>query len=280
MTFLAPTWLGLCLMTTLIAGSSIVGDRRRGFFELVLATPLTPREIIDGTCLAVWEHVRRLYWLPWVLCLLFCLARASTLIGVCCSLITGTLFLALAVMQGVACSLSARTLAGALVAAFLLPVAAIVGTGMLIGIFEWGNGPALWILCLIGLPVTWFWVRRRLNPASVGCFLTTAHLSLAALFSCWTASRGQHELPIAAMHPGYIVMVTLSDPREYWFGGNHLHWFPVLFWYWSALVLNLAWLRWWLIRHFDRFVERPKQTLGGARPRAAKAPVASLAKST
>src|SRR5262249_38862815 len=143
--FVAPAWIALMLLTTLIAGSSIVGDRRRGFFELVLVTPMEQRAIVDGTWLAVWEHIRRLYWLPCALCIVFCFLRATTVFGVLCSVFTATLFLALLMLHGIACSLAARTLAGALVAAFLLPLTAILGTGLLIRMVGQDHGPVLWI---------------------------------------------------------------------------------------------------------------------------------------
>jgi ABC-type transport system involved in cytochrome c biogenesis permease component len=285
--FVAPAWIALMLLTTLIAGSSIVGDRRRGFFELVLVTPMQPRAIIDGTWLAVWEHIRRLYWLPCVLCILFFFLRATTVFGVFCSLCTGTLFLALLMLHGIACSLAARTLAGALVAAYLLPLTAILGTGLLIRMVERDHGPVLWVLCLIALPITTVWVNRRLNPASVGCFLTAVHISLAALLSCWTFLYGREELPISAMHPAYLIVVTLVEKPRNWFGGGYtigipteLLWFPAVLCYWSALILNLLWLRSWLLRNFERFVERPKRPAKIAEPTAAKLSAATLAKST
>ena len=54
------------------------------------------------------------------------------------------LLLTLFVLYGVACSLSARTVPGALVPTFLIPVALIVGTVLLIVLFQWAHAFVLW----------------------------------------------------------------------------------------------------------------------------------------
>jgi ABC-type transport system involved in multi-copper enzyme maturation permease subunit len=284
--FLVPTWIALMFTTTLVAGSSLVGDRRRGFLELVLITPLTPREIIDGTALSIWEHIKRVYWLAWVLGAVFCLTGASLPYGVLFSLLSGTLFLTLITFHGVACSLAARTLVGALITTVLLPVVTIIGTLMIMGLFYDDHGPFLWILCGVALPVTWFWVKRRPNAASVGLFSVAAHLSLAALVSCWTIDSRAKEYPIAAMHPGYIVIVTLERNTNYWFDHHSKDWPPILVGYWLALAFNILWFRWWLIRNFDRIVGRidprakQKPSAKQAEQRYAKAPAEAISPAT
>ncbi len=74
--FLAPVWIALGLLATLISASSFVSDRRRGFLDLVLVTALDPREIVDGTFLAVWRHLRNTWWLAVTLTVLFVLIGA------------------------------------------------------------------------------------------------------------------------------------------------------------------------------------------------------------
>src|SRR4029077_7140012 len=74
MVFQTPIWIGVCALAAILAATSLVGDRRRGFLDLVLMTPLRPHEIINGTFMAVWQHWRRTYWLPWVIGLIFCLS--------------------------------------------------------------------------------------------------------------------------------------------------------------------------------------------------------------
>jgi hypothetical protein len=256
MAFHGITWGVIALLTVVVAGSSMVTDRRRGFLELVLVTPLTGRQIVDGTFLAIWEHVRRLYWLPWVLGAIFCLTGASLLLGVVLSLITATLFLALVVLYGIACSLPARTLPGGLVPAILFPLIVLGGPAALAGIFEDEHGPILWTLCAALLPAGWFWVRQQATPASVCFFLTAAHLALAALFSCWTYDGREDEFPIVAMHPGLLALLTLDNRPDRWVDGTDPHWTNVLPCYWAALGINLIWARWWIIRNFDRLAER------------------------
>src|SRR5205807_1273885 len=98
--FLAIGWIVVLIMTVILAGSSLVGDRRRGFLDLVLMSPLTPREMIDGTLLTVWQHMRRLFWLIVVLSVFFGISGASTLSGLAASLFTATLFCALVALYG------------------------------------------------------------------------------------------------------------------------------------------------------------------------------------
>jgi hypothetical protein len=264
--FAIPTWIGIALLVVVVAGASLVGERRRGFLELMLVTPLTGEQVVDGTALAVWEHLRRVYWLPWVLGGFFVLTGASLPHGVAGSLLTATLFGVLMVYHGIACSLAARSLAGALVSTLLLPLVAIPGLFFLVGMFRHGSGPLLWFGCLFLWPACYFWTRRRLTPASVGCFLTVTHLVFAALASFWTIGN-REEYPVAAMHPAFITIITLDKRPHQWFEGLSAWW--VLQCYWAALVVNIVWLRWWTIRHFDRMTERtpPRIELPIARAR-------------
>ena len=89
---LIPTWIALGLLTTIFAASSLVSDRRRGFFDLVLVTTLEPHEIIDGTWLAVWQHVRSTWWLAAVFTGLLALTGSIPLDMAFVSLVSGTLF--------------------------------------------------------------------------------------------------------------------------------------------------------------------------------------------
>ena len=82
MGLLSVAWAGIAGLAALLAGTSLVGDRRRGFLELVLVTPLTGQEIVDGTFRAVWEHLRPILWLPWAAGLLLSLTGASPSPGI------------------------------------------------------------------------------------------------------------------------------------------------------------------------------------------------------
>jgi ABC-type transport system involved in multi-copper enzyme maturation permease subunit len=275
--FSAPAWLAVAALTAIVSGTSLVGDRRRGFLDLILMTPLTPRQIIDGTLLSVWEHVRRTYWLPVVLGLFFSLTTSCTLLGFACSIVTATLFGALLAVHGTACSLTAKTLPGALVPTFLFLLLVNIGPLFLVALFREEAGPVLWLLSALFLIVTWLWVRRSCSAAAVGCYFMAVHLALASLIMCWTWTGRRDEYPIAAMNPAYMTIRPLDgDPYHPfpWFPG--LQWFQPLGCYWFCLLVNFVWARRWLIRHFERLVERTDRPTPAAfpiHPRIVKSPL-------
>src|SRR5262249_48392815 len=153
------------------------------------------RDFIDGTLLAVWEHLRRAFWLPWALALVFWLTGASYTFGIACSLVTATLFLALAVLYGVGCSLAARSVPTALIAAFVLPLATIIGLAVLIGVFEQGHAPVLWFVSALLLIVGRLRLRLGTGAGAVSCYLLGVHLVLASLATVWTISLREREFP-------------------------------------------------------------------------------------
>jgi ABC-type transport system involved in multi-copper enzyme maturation permease subunit len=250
------TWAAVGALAALFAGTSLVGDRRRGFLELVLVTPLSGRDILDGTFLAIWEHVRPLFVLAWLLALFFCLTGASLPWGAAASCITATLFCGLIVWHGIACSVAARTIPGALMGTFLFPLIVLAGTGLLVGIFEHRHGPVLWVLCPVFLVASWYCARRWFSVASLASYFTAVHLALAALVSFWTFDGLHDEYPLIAMHPCVLVVALLDDNVQNWFRHMGWPWYAILPGYWLALIVNVIWLRRWLIRHFDRLAER------------------------
>ena len=252
-------WSGIAALGALLAGAGLVADRRRGFLELVLATPLAGREILDGTLLAVWEHLRRVYWIPWLLSGVFCLTGACRPIGALCSLITGTLFLGVLLLHGVACALTARTVAGALIPTFLFPLLVNLGTIPLIMFFDGAHALLLWPLTADALLVTWQWTLLSAGCAAVGAFLIAAHLALACLGTCWTLGS-EDQYPIAAMHPASLTFMTLDRSFERYF--RDVPWYAIVLTYWAVLVVNFAWARWWLSRHFDRLAGRAGPPVG------------------
>jgi ABC-type transport system involved in multi-copper enzyme maturation permease subunit len=263
MAFLVPVWLGIGVLTAIFSGSCLVGDRRRGFLDLVFVTPLKPREIVDGTLLSVWQHMRRLYWLPVLLGAFFCLTGSCTFAGVCASLITGTLFGALLTLHGTACSLTAKTLPGALVPTFLFPLLMCLGIVFLIPIFQDVAGPVLWFLTALALVVTWFWTRRRTSAAAVGCYFMAVHLAIASLASCWAWSGYRHrdEYPFMVINPAYMTIRPLEGDPFNWFRDLPGHtWIEPLVCYWACLLVTFVWARWWLIRHFERLIDRPSKS--------------------
>jgi hypothetical protein len=262
MAFLGISWGVIGLLAALFAGTSLVGDRRRGFLELALTTPLTGQEIFDGAMLAVWQHVRRLYWLPWALSPLFWLAGASTSYGLLFSLISATLYGAFLVLAGVAASLAARTVAGALVCTFILPLITIVGIVFPAIEFR-GHGPVFWVLSPVLLVLAWYWTRRSLNAASVSCYLTAVFLVMVTAASAWTYPGwwggwrgGNNELPLLAMHPGVLVLIPLDGTIGRWFRGLGEAGGFVFPCYWVAVLISFVWCRRWVIRRFDELADR------------------------
>jgi ABC-type transport system involved in multi-copper enzyme maturation permease subunit len=253
--FLALTWIGAAALAGILAATSLVGDRRRGFLELILLTPLEPRAVFDGTLLAVWQHWRRMWILAAVLTLLFWLMGAATGIGSVCSFVTASLFCALLMVYGITFSLMAQTMPGALVPTFVFLLMVNVATAFLIGAFEKASAPILWVITVTTLVVSRRAVRRRLTLGRVSCHLMAMHLALASLLTGWMIFDGEREMPLPAMHPAFLSMQPLVDQPQHWF--RQLPWPVVYMCYWTALILNLLWARRWVIRHFDQIVERP-----------------------
>jgi len=259
MAFLGCTWIGAGLLTGVVSAASLVGDRQRGLFELVLATPLSPPAIVFGTLAAVWEHLRRIYFLAWGLSVLFILTGAAGVPAALSSGLSGTLFGLVMAMTGIACSLSAERVPQALVPTMMLPIVMTVGLPFLIFFFgEDGAGPAMWILTILTLPAAGLWFRRSGTAASVGAFWITRHMALAALFTFWTfwaSSHGDAE-PIAAVNPGFMIIAPLEVfSRSY--GSQYMQWVPpALLMYWLALVINFALLGLWTVKHFNRLTGR------------------------
>ena len=266
--FQLPTWGVIALVSALVAGHSLIGDRRRGFLEQVIVTPLSGQEIVDGTMLAMWEHLRRLLWLPWLLGIFFCITGASPVLGTLMSLVTATLFCALLSCQGIACSLAAATTAGAVVSTYLLPLAVVFVMPIAALSYRENQGPALWIGCGSWLAVTWSLAWWKLNATTVGCLLTAFHLGLIALAECWTHDNGQTWYPMAAMHPGFLIVSSLAKPergagQDIW----NRHGIAIVLCYWAALAVNIALIRFWLARHFDRLAGRMEAKASRARLR-------------
>jgi hypothetical protein len=269
--FISPIFIGLLILIVLVAASSIVGDRRRGFFELVLITPVTTREIVDGTLLAIWHHLRPAVVLLVVLSAVFMFAGASHWLGVIVGLISSLLFATLLACVGLGCSLAARTYIGALVPTFIYGVIIGLGLFFLVGFLEEASGPALWILAIGLLLLGGLGVYTRTNPALVGLFFLGSYLAIMSLATCWTWSphTRNEEFPVACVMPLYMSLRPLEGPPNSWFVGL----FPILAvygFYWAGLVINILFVRWWLITNFDRLVGRevrrgkPRQQLATA----------------
>jgi hypothetical protein len=123
-------------------------------------------------------------------------------------------------------------------------------------------------LSALFLVVSFLWVRRRISAASVGCYFMSVHLALASLATCWTITGQREEYPIALMNAAYMTIRPLDGDPVTWFPGwPSFDWqYKPLECYWICLLINFVWARRWLIRHFERLVERTHESSLPASP--------------
>jgi ABC-type transport system involved in multi-copper enzyme maturation permease subunit len=264
--FLGPLWTGVLILTTVLAATSLVGDRRRGFLDLVLITSLRSRAIVDGTLFALWEHLRRSFFLVWFMALCFGLAELPGLHESFCSAVTATLFCGLLLLYGTVFSLVARTTTLALLAAFLVP--ALSNLGMLVALPLVGGYAGSILLPVSGaaLAAGWFAVRRHQTLATVSWYLLALHLFLVELAAAWVravlASGSAYSHVILA--PAELIL----DP---WRGtgwrslADSFHWQAVYLSYWAVLVVNFVWVRHWAIKNFNDLAGRTRQRVAASR---------------
>jgi ABC-type transport system involved in multi-copper enzyme maturation permease subunit len=258
-TFQGLTWFGIALLTAILAGTSLVGDRRRGFLEQVLVTPLTGQEVIDGTLLAIWEHMRRVALLPVVLGVLFCATGASTVIGTMCSFTTAALSCALLALCGVGCSLPAKTFSSAMTATFTFPILFIIVPPIYSIEFGSDHAVLLWGSAILLLLLTLLWVRQRVNAALVCLYVLATHLALSCAATCWTYDGMDESFPAAAMNPALWTGILLEDSLAHIWPASAGPWGLAMVLYWLSLAGSFVWVRWWLIRNFDRLAGRAEQ---------------------
>jgi len=248
---LATVWSILLLTTAVQAASSIIGDKRRGFFDLVLATPLSGRTIVDGVFGAIWEHVRWFFIVPIYFSFLFGLSGYPSFIGFISMALVGTLLCILLITVGLSFSLAARTRAGALtaMAAFMAVIefavpaleAAFRSAALMVGLTILGSIGGL--------------ICYRLRPGLTSmCLLYSAVHSLFLVLvqaPFWSkASNGATVLPPATA-PLEILALPVMDKNALW--GQ----LAVL--YSAALIASILLGRWWIIQRFDQLAERIPQ---------------------
>jgi hypothetical protein len=83
---------------------------------------------------------------------------------------------------------------------------------------------------------------------------------LIALAECWTWGGSGHndreEFPMMAMHPFVLIVAPLINYERSYQNPWTRFGLGIEICYWAALVINIALIRFWLIRHFDPLVER------------------------
>lgn len=257
-------WLGLAIMACLTAGMCIVNDRRRGFFEFILVTPLEAHEVIFGTFLSVWRHVKKVYLLIVTVMLIFVLADLVTLGNALLSIFLGTLVTMVFVLHGIACSLVARSVTSALFGCFSLPAVTIILVPMIFGAFREDGLKTLWLLCVILLPFAWLLTLRAKNAFTVAALSTLMHLSLISFCTCWIAGDNR-EWVINTIHPGVMTLMPL-ERSNYSLRNELTHYYSALaVMYATAQALHLIWLFWWLCRNYETLSGRHKKARGSRR---------------
>jgi hypothetical protein len=255
------------IVTAILAATSLVGDRRHGFLELVLLTRLRTSEIMNGTLLALWEHVRWSFVLVWWVALLFCLAWLPGPLESLCSALTAPLFCALLALCAIVFSLVARTATRALLATFVFVVLAnyrlielLPGAGSLDSSVL---GPAGGLALLVG----WLAVRWRLTLGTVSVYLLSAHvvlIELAVTVAGTSLFPHSHD-SLVSMAPVHLVLAPLRDVA--WrTSEDRLLWQWQCVCYWWILGINLFWLYRGTIKQFDRLAGRIPQQGGSALP--------------
>jgi ABC-type transport system involved in multi-copper enzyme maturation permease subunit len=245
---LATVWSILLLMTAVQAASSIIGDKKRGFFDLVLATPLSGRTIVDGVFGAIWEHVRWFYILPIYFNCLFSLSGYHSFIGFISMALVGTLLCILLMTVGLSFSLAARTRAGALtaIATFIAVIECAVPA--LEAAFQ--SAAQVAGIAILGTIGGLIWYRLRPGLTSMCLLFSAAHslFLVLAQASFWSGASNDAIILPPATAPLEILILPIMNEIAVWG-------LPVLL-YTLALIVSVWLGRWWIIEHFDQLAER------------------------
>jgi hypothetical protein len=256
--FLGCTWAVLGITTAILAASCMVRERRRGFLDLMLLTLLTPKEIIDGETLTIWQHLRGPFFVPLAFGVVFTLTGYPDVFEFLYSTIPALLFCGLLLYQGLACSLTAKNLPGAVVPTVALPLAVMVGLPFLAD-YPWDNFERTFgVFVIVAAIVSACWARWRTTPATIGCHFLAMHLVFVALATYWAwpeSSTYAYASRVQSMNPARLVFDPVHHTPRYWIENGLSPGFMSLS-YSLALFFNIVWARSWIIRHFDRLVGR------------------------
>ena len=265
---LAMLWIAMTVVAAMLASTSPLLKRRRCFLEVLLVTPLEPTAILRRMLLV---HGPNLKWIGYLLIVvgLALLPAAMAGVPVPAAMITGILGMAVLLLLGTACSLVGATMLSALVPLLMVPTVTVVGM-LLLGTW-WSEavvGP-LTIGCPIFVVLAWGVSRWRLTPMTIGCLFLSIYLTLLLILG-WLGFWFLPE-PRMGCRP-----VTLVNPALWMVGppfarlGTFHSWRVVNLWlsdksfwlwqagHWLALATLLLWAWWWMVRNFDRLVDRAR----------------------
>lgn len=250
---LVPVWLTLAFFVTIVSASSLVSDRRHGFFELLLVTDLEPREIIDGTLAAVWEHTRVLVFVACAITGVMVAAEVILWYDALASLAAAACFGVFLAMLGVSCALVAPNTMVSLAATIALPLLMCVGVPLL-GSLEQMGSYLLWFWAFAMLLTGLAWISQSLSAFSIACLFIAVQLALVSLAVCWTIDYQDGSWAVAHTSPAIIVMVNVEQ-RNYGYRSS-VPTAAATVCYCTALLIAFAWARWWTIRNFNKLVGR------------------------
>lgn len=250
-------WMLATLYASWLVAANPIVDRRRGFRDLLLATPMETPALIE----AILRPIRKpLRWIGSALLALTVIwFFKGDLVGLAHGIISVVGISAVLVLHGLACSLAGRRRNEILAATLALPLVVVIAPFFLptvesrAALLAFGGG---WV----GLTIlAWHWFSRLATAGRAA--LVTISTSMA-LLACIVLPAAYALLwgpvPLAVLSPAFAWLADRSAfPR-----GNALLLLCGL--QWLALGVNAVWLRYWICRNFEQLVDRPRARGGRA----------------
>ena len=248
---LAPIWSGAVLLTVAVAVTNPLFRIRPGFFDLLLGTLLSPRQIVQGSIAVSWPLLIRIYVVPVQLSAFWFLGNPVAIVfgaGV------GIGFGLLTFLTGSLCSMISRGMIERVAPTALLALGSSV-LPYVVPDMPLEATRLLPLFALAGAFLCWRWVLRERSGFSLGTLNLTVYMTLAGGAVGLPAAYGLQR-PMAvidAVSPIFWLGRVFAEP-ELNDSYDRIFWFAPL--YVAVLALQLGWLLWFALRRFDYFVGR------------------------
>lgn len=241
--------LFVSIPTAIVAANSFISERNNGFLDQIIMTPMTANEIVAGTNWSIWWHVAPTVALAPTALLLLRLSSEVYFVNLIVFSVTFALWLLLLMHTGAACSLISRSLPGPLLMTLLLPVlmqvySRFVPDQRMVKTLD------VLLATALALGATTVVVRFLPTAISLGLHILAVHFALVTLATRWTPILVDGVRSTAGTKPGYWLSEVVGFLDIEW---TRNHWLSLIG-YWTALALNIVWLRIWMAKNFDRFV--------------------------